>query len=170
MSVTVSFEQLAALQHHAVRMFQRGAPLGPPPTPLSPAYPTPPQSARVSAAPASLKVAGDAVAALQDRIRNLCILAHVDHGKTTLSDHLIAANGLIHPKLVGEMRYLDSRDDEQVRDRPLRCASCHCNTVTTVVAGWCAAVGLDTPTAAPSGSISAAGARSAQVCQSCAAP
>lgn len=36
----------------------------------------------------------------QGRIRNFCILAHVDHGKTTLSDHLIAANGLIHPKMV----------------------------------------------------------------------
>ena len=51
---------------------------------------------------------------MQPRIRNICILAHVDHGKTTLSDHLIASNGLIHPKLVGQMRYLDSRDDEQV--------------------------------------------------------
>ncbi len=52
--------------------------------------------------------------AIQDRIRNICILAHVDHGKTTMSDHLIASNGLIHPRLVGELRYLDSRDDEQV--------------------------------------------------------
>lgn len=50
----------------------------------------------------------------QERIRNICILAHVDHGKTTMSDHLIASNGLIHPRLVGELRYLDSRDDEQV--------------------------------------------------------
>lgn len=59
---------------------------------------------------------------LQDRIRNICILAHVDHGKTTMSDHLIAANGLIHPKLVGQMRYLDSRDDEQAGP-PLACLS-----------------------------------------------
>ena len=51
---------------------------------------------------------------LQERIRNICILAHVDHGKTTLSDHLIGSNGLIHPRMVGELRYLDSRDDEQV--------------------------------------------------------
>ena len=33
-----------------------------------------------------------------------------------MSDHLIASNGLIHPKLVGQLRYLDSRDDEQVRN------------------------------------------------------
>ena len=59
-------------------------------------------------------LSSEAPSDLQERIRNLCILAHVDHGKTTLSDHLIASNGLIHPRLVGEMRYLDSRDDEQV--------------------------------------------------------
>jgi hypothetical protein len=47
----------------------------------------------------------------------------VDHGKTTMSDHLIAANGLIHPKLVGEMRYLDSRDDEQARSAEPQCCS-----------------------------------------------
>ncbi|KAG2498450.1 hypothetical protein HYH03_003706 [Edaphochlamys debaryana] len=51
----------------------------------------------------------------QDRVRNLCILAHVDHGKTTLSDHLIGSNGLIHPRMQGELRYLDSREDEQAR-------------------------------------------------------
>ena len=60
---------------------------------------------------------------LQTRIRNICILAHVDHGKTTLSDHLIASNGLIHPKLVGEMRYLDSRDDEQARGITMKSSS-----------------------------------------------
>jgi hypothetical protein len=53
----------------------------------------------------------------------MCIMAHVDHGKTTLSDHLIASNGLIHPKMVGELRYLDSRDDEQARGITMKSSS-----------------------------------------------
>ncbi|PVI02944.1 P-loop containing nucleoside triphosphate hydrolase protein [Periconia macrospinosa] len=48
-------------------------------------------------------------------IRNICILAHVDHGKTSLTDALIATNGIISPKLAGKIRYLDSRPDEQLR-------------------------------------------------------
>ncbi|XP_031695285.1 elongation factor-like GTPase 1 isoform X2 [Anarrhichthys ocellatus] len=48
-------------------------------------------------------------------IRNLCILAHVDHGKTTLADCLVATNGIISSRLAGKVRYLDSREDEQIR-------------------------------------------------------
>ena len=48
-------------------------------------------------------------------IRNICILAHVDHGKTSLTDSLIATNGIISPKMAGKVRYLDSRPDEQTR-------------------------------------------------------
>ncbi|KAH8801700.1 P-loop containing nucleoside triphosphate hydrolase protein [Xylogone sp. PMI_703] len=51
----------------------------------------------------------------QEDIRNICILAHVDHGKTSLTDALIATNGIISPKLAGKIRYLDSRPDEQIR-------------------------------------------------------
>lgn len=58
-----------------------------------------------------------------DRIRNVCVLAHVDHGKTTLSDHLIASNGLIHPRLAGEVRYMDSKDDEQARGITMKSSS-----------------------------------------------
>jgi ribosome assembly protein 1 len=47
----------------------------------------------------------------------LCAFAHTqqDHGKTSLTDALIATNGIISPKLAGKIRYLDSRPDEQLR-------------------------------------------------------
>lgn len=48
-------------------------------------------------------------------IRNICILAHIDHGKTSLSDCLLASNGIISQSHQGEIRYLDSRPDEQER-------------------------------------------------------
>ncbi|KAF1986488.1 ribosome biogenesis protein Ria1 [Aulographum hederae CBS 113979] len=50
-----------------------------------------------------------------ESVRNICILAHVDHGKTSLTDALLATNGIISPKLAGKIRYLDSRPDEQLR-------------------------------------------------------
>lgn len=50
-----------------------------------------------------------------DDVRNICILAHVDHGKTSLTDALLATNGIISPKQAGKIRYLDSRPDEQQR-------------------------------------------------------
>ncbi|XP_057695945.1 elongation factor-like GTPase 1 isoform X2 [Corythoichthys intestinalis] len=60
----------------------------------------------------------DRIIALQKKpanIRNLCILAHVDHGKTTLADCLVASNGIISTRQAGKLRYLDSREDEQIR-------------------------------------------------------
>lgn len=48
-------------------------------------------------------------------VRNICILAHIDHGKTSLSDLLLATNGIISQRMAGKIRFLDSREDEQLR-------------------------------------------------------
>jgi elongation factor 2 len=48
-------------------------------------------------------------------IRNMSVIAHVDHGKSTLSDSLIAKAGIIAQKNAGNERYMDTRDDEKER-------------------------------------------------------
>jgi elongation factor 2 len=51
----------------------------------------------------------------RDLIRNIGTVAHIDHGKTTLSDALIAAAGLINEDLSGEAQMMDYEDQEQDR-------------------------------------------------------
>ena len=48
-------------------------------------------------------------------IRNMCVIAHVDHGKSTLTDSLISAAGIIAGEKAGETRFTDTRQDEQDR-------------------------------------------------------
>ncbi|MEL0214142.1 MAG: GTP-binding protein, partial [Euryarchaeota archaeon] len=51
----------------------------------------------------------------RDKIRNLAIAAHIDHGKTTLSDNLIACAGMMSEDLAGKSRVLDFDEQESAR-------------------------------------------------------
>ncbi len=50
-----------------------------------------------------------------EQIRNIAIAAHVDHGKTTLSDNLLAGAGMISDETAGQQLAMDTKEDEQER-------------------------------------------------------
>jgi len=50
-----------------------------------------------------------------DHIRSMSVIAHVDHGKSTLTDSLICKAGIISAKAAGDARFTDTRADEQER-------------------------------------------------------
>merc|ERR1712038_1068716 len=51
----------------------------------------------------------------KENIRNMSVIAHVDHGKSTLTDSLVAKAGIIAAAKAGETRATDTRKDEQDR-------------------------------------------------------
>lgn len=73
-----------------------------------------------------IRVTNEELIALQsqtEKIRNISIIAHVDHGKTTLSDCLISTNGIISSKSAGKIRYLDYTQEEQERGITMKSSS-----------------------------------------------
>ncbi len=59
----------------------------------------------------------------REQIRNLGIIAHVDHGKTTTSDSLLAATGMLSPSVAGQALALDYMELEQQRQMTIKAAN-----------------------------------------------
>jgi elongation factor 2 len=59
----------------------------------------------------------------QDKIRNIAIAAHIDHGKTTFSDNLLAGAGMLSQETAGKQRVLDFHSDESERGITIDSAS-----------------------------------------------
>ena len=57
------------------------------------------------------------------QIRNIAICAHIDHGKTTFSDNLLAGAGMMSEELAGKQLALDFHDDEKERGITIDTAS-----------------------------------------------
>ena len=60
---------------------------------------------------------------MPQKIRNIAIIAHVDHGKTTLVDKLLQQSGTLGDRGSSIERVLDSNDQE--RERGITIATAH---------------------------------------------
>src|SRR3989338_1671238 len=59
----------------------------------------------------------------RENIRNMGIVAHIDHGKSTLADSLVAASGLMSEELAGQQRVMYYEDQEQARGITINAAN-----------------------------------------------
>lgn len=78
----------------------------------------PPESFNLTWPPPQVNFTIDQIRAIMDKkanIRNMSVIAHVDHGKSTLTDSLVSMAGIIASARAGETRFTDTRKDEQER-------------------------------------------------------
>jgi len=59
----------------------------------------------------------------KENIRNVSIIAHIDHGKTTMTDSLLAEAGLLSRQIAGKARALDYLEEEQKRGITIKTAN-----------------------------------------------
>ena len=77
----------------------------------------------------------------KDQIRNIGIVAHIDHGKTTMTDNLIAGAGMMSESLAGKQLVMDFHEDEQQRGITINAANmiaiCRFTRTSCVVLALC---------------------------------
>jgi elongation factor 2 len=59
----------------------------------------------------------------KESIRNIGVIAHIDHGKTTMTDSLLAGAGMLPTEIAGKARFLDYLEEEQKRGITIKTAN-----------------------------------------------
>ena len=63
----------------------------------------------------------------------MSVIAHVDHGKSTLTDSLVSKAGIIAGAKAGETRFTDTRKDEQERCITIKSTAISVSSLLTLV-------------------------------------